>query len=471
MKLNKRIIIVMMSVCSLFLITVIYLTYFMLFQAKDIANSTFNQRIWEKEEKVLRGEIVDRTGIVLAESEETEKGQKRNYPYNELYAHTIGYSNRTYGKTGIELKYNSYLLKTESVLDTIKRKDTKIKSLQNGAKIELTLDHEMTKLAASQMRGANGSVVAINPKTGEVYCMYSNPAFNPNEKYLTENWDSLSTQENSPFVNRSTQGRYAPGSTFKVVTGAAAIELGYGDFVVNDEGSVIVGGHRFKNAGEKSYGEITMKEAIKYSSNVFFASISQKIKKASFQYIADEFYITKKIPFDIDINSSKLDFDDMDAAEIAATAIGQGKLQVAPINMALAACGIANNGVIMKPYMVNRAFFENGDTIFRQKPSVLSKPIKSQTSKKLTEYMVECVNGGTGRGARVSGITVAGKTGTAENEKKNKTHAWFICFAPAENPQIAICVMKEYSGGGGSSCAPIAANLISYAKKEGLISN
>ncbi|MBR1969339.1 MAG: peptidoglycan glycosyltransferase [Clostridia bacterium] len=470
MKLNKKIITVMSVVCSLFLVTVIYLTYFMLFEAKEISNSTYNQRIWAKEEKVLRGNIFDRNGVVLAESEQTEGRQKRKYPFGKLYAHTIGYNNRTYGKTNLELNFNDYLLKTESVIDVLKRDDSD-KSLDKGANLELTFEHEMTKLASSLMEGSNGSVVAINPKTGEVYCMYSNPTFDPNEENLLKNWDELSAREDSAFVSRATQGRYAPGSTFKIVTAATAIESGFGNFSLTDSGSVKIGGHIFNNAGKKSYGNITMHEAIKYSSNVFFTSISQEFSKKSFEYMAKEFHITKKIPFDLDVKWSELDFDAMDNVEIASTAIGQGKLQLTPLNMALVSCAVANNGSIMKPYIVNRAYHEKGNTIYKAKPSVLSSPIKMNTAQQIKEYMISCVKGGTGTRAQVGGITVAGKTGTAENEKKGKTHAWFIGFAPAENPQIAICVMKEYSGsGGGSVCAPIASKIISHAYKTGLIS-
>ena len=138
--------------------------------------------------------------------------------------------------------------------------------------------------------------------------------------------------------------------------------------------------------------------------------------------------------------------------------------------MALVASAIANDGTMMKPYLVEKAFYNSGDIVYSAKPEVLSKPVSKRDARLISEYMEECVRSGTGTAARVSGMTVAGKTGTAENEKEGKTHAWFIGFAPAENPQIAICVMKEYSGrGGGSVCAPIASRIISYALNNGLI--
>ena len=471
MKSNKRIITVMVSVCSLFLVTVVYLTYFTLFQAKDIIKSSANQRIWEKEEKVLRGSIYDRSGVLLAESKQTEKGQKRIYPHGSLYAHSIGYNSRTYGKTNIELKFNDYLLRTESVIDVLKRETRDESAFSNGAKLELTLDHGMTELAQKLMSGSNGSVAALNPATGEVYCMYSNPTFDPNESSLTKNWDDLSQNTDSPFLPRVTQGLYAPGSTFKIITAAAGIESGYEAFTVRDDGKVKIGGREFKNAGGSRHGTIGMSDAIRVSSNVYFASLSQKIGSERLGNSVDAFGVTKKIPFDIATKAIPLDFSSMSSVDLASTSIGQGKLLVTPLHMALTACAVANNGVIMQPYMVNKAYFEDGATVYNARQKVLYEAMSDETAAKIGEYMKACVRSGTGKSANVRGVTVAGKTGTAENERKDKTHAWFICYAPAENPQIAICVMKEYSGhGGGSVCAPAAAKIITYALENGLIS-
>ena len=470
MKLNKRIITVMAAVLALFLIIVLYLTYFTIFTAPDIVNSNYNQRVWEKEERILRGKIYDRSGTVLAESKETEEGQKRVYPFGSLYAHTIGYNSRTYGKTNVELAFNDYLLKTQSVIDVLKNEKHDNSHFSKGANISLTLDNGMTQLAAQLMANDNGSVVALSPITGEVYCLYSNPSFDPNEDKLIKNWDKLNESEGAPFFARATQGLYAPGSTFKVISAAAGIKAGYEQFTTNDEGKTIIGGKEFKNAGVKAYGNISMNDAIRVSSNVYFTELSAKIGKDVLEETTEDFYITKKIPFDIPTGAAKLDFDSFDKAELASVSIGQGKLQVSPFNMALAACAVANDGVIMRPYMVEEAFYDSGESVYNAATDTLSRPIDSETAHMLTEYMKECVSWGTGTAARVSGIEVAGKTGTAENERKGKTHAWFIGFAPADNPQIAICVMKEYSGrGGGSVCAPVAGKIISYALRNGLI--
>lgn len=467
MKLNRRIIAVMTVVLALFLILVVYLTHFIIFKAPEIIKSSYNPRVWEKETDVLRGEIYDRTGTVLAKSEQTGSSQTRIYPYGKLYAHTIGYNSRNYGKTNIELEYNNYLLDTKEKISIFKNDK---EGFQNGANLTLTLDNSMTELAANALGNDNGSVVVINPKTGEVYCLYSNPSFDPNESALIKNWDSLTERTDSPFFFRATQGQYAPGSTFKVITATAAIEKGYEDFITEDKGITNVGGKDFKNAGEKPMGEIGMKTAIAKSSNVYFTELSQKIGNRSLGSAASKFYITKKVPFDISTKATGLDFGDCDSAQLASVAIGQGKLAVSPFNMAVATCAIANDGVIMKPYMVEEVFYDNGDVIYTADREALSSATDKRTANLIKEYMVECVKSGTGTAARVSGIDVAGKTGTAENEREGKTHAWFIGFAPADNPQVVVCVMKEYSGkGGGSVCAPIAGKIFNYALKKGLI--
>ena len=294
MKLNKRIIKVMVSVCALFLVTVVYLTYFTVFNADEIVKSSYNQRVWKKEEKILRGYITDRNGTVLAKSKMTKNGQKREYPFGELYAHTIGYNSRTYGKTNIELKYNDYLLKTESVIDVLKREKSQ-RDFNMGANLELTLDNGMTKLAAELMGKSAGGVVCLNPVTGEVYCLYSNPSFDPNESELSENWEDLVQNENSPFISRATQGLYAPGSTFKIITAAAAVENGYEDFTVNDEGKIKIDGMQIRNSGERVLGMLDLSGALKSSSNVYFSALSQKIGTEKLEEMINDFCITKKL--------------------------------------------------------------------------------------------------------------------------------------------------------------------------------
>ena len=473
MKLNKRIITVMAMVLALFLILVIYLTYFTIFVAPKLETSSYNPRIWEKEENVLRGEIYDRNGTVLAYSEKTDSGQKRVYPYGGLYAHTIGYNCRRFGKTNIEIEFNNYLLKTKAAFKIKKETIDGVEKLDNGANLYLTLDHSMTQLAAKALGGSKGSVIAINPKTGEVYCLSSNPTFDPNEGALDTEWDNLVNRADSPFMARATQGLYAPGSTFKIITAAAAVDAGSSDYKMPNEGEIVINGRPFANYDDHAYGEMDMRKAIAKSSNVYFAEISQMIGKRNLGKTAHNFYVTRQVPFDISVKWRNADFESFSEVALAEASIGQGTLQVTPFNMAIATCAIANDGVIMKPYMVSKSEYDNGEivkTFYTGEALEGSSYISASTARTVREYMIACVSEGTGKGAAVSGITVAGKTGTAENEKDGKEHAWFVGMAPAENPQIVVCVMKEYAGStGGTVCAPIAGKIINYALKNGLI--
>lgn len=460
MKYNRKIIYVMVFVCALFLSLAVYLTYFGLFSADSVIKSSYNRRIWEEENNVLRGKITDRYGITLAYSEEDSASQKRIYPYASRYTHVIGYNSRTYGKTGLELKYNSMLLANDaitSISDAISGSQGK----SAGANLRLTIDNDLTAKAEAMMKGKNGAVVAIVPKTGEVLCLYSNPTFDPNEDALTAQWASLAESEDSPFLGRAASGLYAPGSTFKVITAAAAVDSGYGSYTVNDEGSYTVDGYTLKNYGGHSYGQLDLRSGFAKSSNVMFAALSVMMGEDRMRKMAENFGVGQQIPFDIAAQTSSMNYPNkMSDPELAAVGIGQGKLLMTPLNMALVACAIANDGIIMQPYLVEEASFPSGRSIYRAKRAIWKTAVSSLVSRQIGELMTECVQSGTGKSAKISGVTVAGKTGTAQNEKEGKEHAWFIGYAPAENPEIAVCVMQEYSGVTGSSCAPIARDLI-----------
>lgn len=461
MKYNKKIISVLVVMSVLFLSIFVYLTYFTLFQAKDIVASNYNRRLWEKEENVLRGSIYDRSGTVLAKSRLDENGkQVREYPYGSLYTHVIGYNTRSYGKTNLELSFNDYLLKTESLTEIIQY-GMDNSEIKRGSDLVTTIDHSLMETAKAAMKGKTGAVVALNPKTGEVLCLYSNPGFDPNEDALTKNWADLSVDENSPFLPRATKGLYAPGSTFKIVTSAAAIENGMGGYEIDDEGSIKIDGHVFKNAGGKSYGEIDLKAGFKYSSNVFFASLGTELGADKLKSTAESFMITKKIPFDIEINSVEWGYEKMSETDLASVGIGQGKLQTTPFHMAAVAGAIANGGVMMKPYIVQRAVSLNGVESYSASPTVQTRVTTTAAAAEIADAMLACVESGTGANARIRGVQVAGKTGTAQNEREGKDHAWFVGFAPKDDPQIAVAVFQEYSGSsGGAACAPIAREII-----------
>lgn len=461
MKYNGKIITVMICICAMFLSLALYLTYFTLFQAEDVVDNKFNKRIREREDEVLRGTIYDSKGEILAYSIIDGDRQTRHYPYKERYAHVIGYNSVTYDKSGLEKSFNETMT-TTNPLEDISHFFSSSEEVPKGADLYLTIDNDMTALAEKLMRGKNGAVAVVVPSTGEVLCLYSNPSFDPNEESLSENFDTLSKSELSPFLGRAAQGLYAPGSTFKIITAAAAIEENNA-YELEDSGSIVIDGYEVTNYEGKALGLIDIKQGFSRSSNVMFASYGVSLGERKLMNTAKRFGIGEKLEFDISASKSLFSYENsMGKTDLAAVGIGQGKLLVTPLNMALVASAIANDGVIMKPYIVKRASYGNVRDIYQRKPEVWKEAVDKNVAQLIEEYMIECVETGTGTGAKIEGVTVAGKTGTAQNEKEGFEHAWFVCYAPAENPELAICVMQEYTGLTGSSCTPIAKSLIEY---------
>jgi len=252
MNVDRRIIHVLVLVSALFLSLMAYLTYFELFEKDKIMTNSYNRRQYEEEEKTLRGSIYDRNGTVLAKSEIREDKQERIYPYGSLYSHVIGYNSKKYGKSLIEAKFNAYLLGTNESSLVFNLKNKLTGSEREGNDLYLSIDHELQALASKLMGNKKGSVVALDPKTGEVLAMVSKPDFDPREGKLAENWNNMVEDEEAPFLPRAIQGLYVPGSTYKVVVGAAAIENGLDSRIFEDKGAITVDGKKISNAGGKA---------------------------------------------------------------------------------------------------------------------------------------------------------------------------------------------------------------------------
>jgi len=465
-KIINRIIYALVAVCILFFSLVAYLTYFELFEKNKIINNSYNRRQFEMEEKTLRGSILDRNGTVLAESEFSDGKQVRKYPYGTIYSHVIGYSSRKYGKSLIESKYNDYLLGINESSAVFNLKGKLSGETKEGNNIYLSIDHKLQTLANELMKNMQGAVVALDPKTGEVLAMVSKPDFDPNEQKLEENWNTMVESQSAPFLSRATQGLYTPGSTYKVLTLASALENGMENDIYNDKGTIVIDGKEISNYGGKAYGEINLKTALAVSSNTVFATIGVELGEENLRNISERAGIGEKIPFDIPVGKSVFQYKEMSKTDMAAAGMGQGKILMTPLHMALVSSAIANNGIMMKPSLVSRIETQNGTVLKKHKPEELYRVMDQDIAMKINEMMQEVVNNGTGKNASIKGIKVAGKTGTAENEltsrQKGKEHAWFIGFAPADDPKIAIAVILEYSGStGGSAAAPIARELIS----------
>ncbi len=453
---NNRITKILILLSVMFLSLICYLTYMQAFQRDDLVGNLYNKRQWEDEMDTKRGNITDRNGVLLAETRDSV----RVYPYKRMYSHIIGYNSRIYGRINLESTFNNELLGKSKLLDIIGTSGS-----DYGYDLMLTIDHNIQQYAYNLLGNNNGSVVAINPKTGEIIAMVSKPDFDPNDEQLVDSWNNLINDENSPLLARATSGLYAPGSTFKLLTALSSVENGYENMEFEDKGSVEIGGNVFENQKSKIYGNINLTEGFSVSSNVVFCTLGSKLGGAKLLNVAERFGFNKQIDFDIESKKSIFPVNIDDEAEEAALAIGQGEMLATPLQMAMVTCGIANNGVIMKPYIVDGIMHHNGGVVKKTKPSALYNSADREDTEKVVDMMVETVKSGTGRNAYIYGIDVAGKTGTAENEQMmtsdNREHTWFVGFAPAYDPEIAVVVMMEYSGGsGGENCAPIARKII-----------
>ena len=459
MSYNKKIIHALIVLAALMLSLVIYLTWFQVFKAPALAASGQNPRTVLAEENIKRGSIYSSDGERLAYSEFSGDEQIRRYPYENLYSHVIGYNNRTYGRSMLENSFNSYILGTGFSNKLYNLKQVMTKENKEGANLTLTIDHSLQKKAYELLGKRNGAIVAINPKTGATLALVSKPDYNPSGDSLKQNWANLSTGKESVFLSRATRGLYAPGSVFKTITAAAAVENGIADKAFSDTGSVIIDSHEFKNYGGKANGTIDIKKAFARSSNVVFVSLANELGYSKMKSAAEKFLIGKNIPYDIPLESSSC-LKSNAKTNVAAVGMGQGDTLVTPLNMALVASAIANGGTIMQPYLVESADLSNGYNLYKHNPSAISTAVSKETAERVKEMMLSCVSSGTGTAAAVSGIKVAGKTGTAENTGED--HAWFIAFAPADDPEIAVCVMVENAAStGGAVCGPIVSRLIS----------
>lgn len=458
---NSRVIHLFIVIGVLFSALAVSLIWFEMYGKAPIMSSTYNKRMKTAEAEILRGPILDRNGAILAKSEIKNEVQVRVYPFKNLYTHVIGYDSETYGKTLLEAQYNDTLLGFTHLDPVSETKRLIANEMKEGYALTLTIDNALQQKCRALLGKQKGVIVAMDPNTGQILAMVSTPDFDPNDAQLSKKWDALTQNEDSPFLPRAIKGLYPPGSTFKIVTAAAAIEKGLSDTQFNDEGRIEIDGKTFVNYGSHVYGQLDMTRALAVSSNVYFAQLAELIGAKTLISKAEQAGITKDFSFDLPLTKSHIGDSSMGKTELAATAIGQGKLLVTPLQMAMIASAIANEGSIMKPYIVDRISSIEGKPLKSYSPKKLYQFTDGQTAETLKAMMVEVVKTGTGKKASVGGTTVAGKTGTAQTEKsylgEGYDHAWFIGFAPVNEPQIAVAVILEYQGkGGGQAAAPIA---------------
>ncbi len=458
---SNRIITILIALSSLFIFLIVYLSYFEIFRADSISNNNYNKRIWKEEEYTLRGSIVDRNDLILASSSQLDNKQLREYHYGPLYSHIIGYNSRTLGKEGLEKTYNRELLNISesSSINEIKKILSKSNLNPKGMDIRLTIDHEIQQYAGELLGKQKGSIIVMNPVNGEIYAMVSYPSFNSNR--VNEDWDDIIKNQDSPLINRATQGLYAPGSILKIITTASAIENQDINTEYNCKGQISIDGFILKDYSSRGHGNINLHQALVKSCNVAFGQIALELGQNNLQDTGERFLLNTPISLDINTKKSVLFTGEMSKPDLASTGIGQGKTLVTPLNMIMMASGIANKGKIVQPILVKDILSSKGKVMKTNETTILSPAISTEIADTIKDMMVDVVKSGTGKGAALSSVKVAGKTGTAQVSGK-KDHSWFVGFAPADNPKVSIVVLLENSGTtGGQSAAPIARKIIS----------
>jgi penicillin-binding protein A len=457
-------------VLVLFAVLVAFTSRWTVFDASSLRNNSINRRPLLEELRIPRGDIRAADGSVLAHSVAGAGGvYSRTYPRRDLFAHAVGYSYAaTVGRSGLEQTRNDYLLGKPTQLNSIVDQLTGKKRI--GDDVITTLDPTAQRIAASALGQRQGAVVALDPRTGAVKVMVSEPSYDPNAAASPRTFSRLlNDNANRPLVNRATQFGYAPGSSFKVVTATAAIDSGAftPQSVVDGRNAVPISGVPLANDYNQSFGPIDLTTALQKSVNTVFAQVAERLGKATLARYMDRFGFNHKPQLDYPTTQMSSSGEFLGPRLLAPTSrfvdvgrmgIGQDKLAVTPLQMAEVAAAVANHGQLMVPHLTDRVVDHDGRTVTTITPQVQSTVMRRSTADAVTAMMEAVVTGGTGTAAQIPGIRVAGKTGTAETQIGNTiNNVWFIAFAPADNPRVAIAVtVKGVPGFGGGVAAPIA---------------
>jgi peptidoglycan glycosyltransferase len=469
-------------------VLIVATTYWQTWAQADLANRKDNQTALIARLTVDRGKFLAADGTVLADNRKTHKHgltiYTRQYPANDLAPQVLGYATNAGTTTGLEQSLDDYLTGANTNLtNTFKEEIDRLGGQTvHGDNVILTLRPAVQRLALSQLAGRCGAVVALDARTGAVYAMASSPTYNENLVGQPNGFPKIlkikgSCGDSSALVNNATAGLYPPGSTFKMVTAAAALDSGAytPSSTFNDPGYCTEYGQRVSNAGNpdqngpEAFGNVTLAQGFEHSINSVFCNVGKHIGGQKILEYAKRFGFYSLPPLDLPpstiqasglYKNGKL-FDPKSESEIdpGRLAFGQFSMLATPLQMAMVGQTIANGGEEVQPYLVNRVVAPDGSLVARTSPHTLGRPIKSQTAAELNQMMQLVVQGGTAASVGFSpGLQVAGKTGTAETGIAGVYDAWFVCFAPATHPRyvVAVQVEKQQNGFGASVAAPIA---------------
>jgi peptidoglycan glycosyltransferase len=463
---------VAISVLVLFTLLIVNINYIQVVRSEELREDTRNTRVLADEYSRERGSIIV-AGEPIALSTETDDRLKylRQYPDGGLWAAVTGYYSVIFGARGMERAENSLLAGTDDRLFVRRISDLFTGRDPSGGDVVLTLDPAVQQAAMAGLEGKVGAVVALDPTTGAILGMASTPTYDPNLlashdlDAVRDAADQLEAADPDPRTNQATRMRYSPGSIFKVIVSAAALEDGYTPETVVPAPDVLrlpgtsTDLENFNGSSCSATGQQSLIDALTISCNTAFAQLGIDLGEDRVRDMAEAFGMTGEeldVPLPV-VGSTVGDIDG--DAQLGVSSIGQQDVQVTPLQAAMIAAAVANDGRLMKPYLVDQLLAPDLTVVDETDPEELSTPISEQVADQLTEMMTSVVTNGSGRAARISGVQVAGKTGTAENSGPD--HNWFIGFAPADEPRIAVAVFIRNGGGtGGDVSAPIAREVI-----------
>ena len=456
------------------------LTYWQVVEAQRLTTDPLNPLVLSAARTAPRGTIFDRNGNVLARNVSHGGEQLREYPYF-VAAPVLGYRSNIFGTAGLERTYDAQL----TGLISLRPGDELLRKFRdqpyNPSDLVTSLDIELQRFATDLLGNQRGAIVAIEPSTGRVLALASSPSFNPNDvvdpqggrRYVAD----LQARDDSPLLNRATQGLYVPGSVFKIVTAIAGLGSGaispqttFADQPAEYRSGFLVEGFRIHDFPRRVQLDrpLDFREATEVSSNIWYAHAGLQTGAQPLVDYAARLGFGQRIPFDLPTSPSQVNGGDgpifgfSDRVELANAAYGQGEVLVTPLQMALVAASVANDGLMMQPKLVDEVRGVDG-SVTTLGPSAWSQVISVAAANEITEAMRLAVEGrfAIAEGAQVPGVPTAGKSGTAELGEGEAPHSWFIGFAPADAPQVAVAVIVEGGGAGAQRAVPMGGDLMS----------
>ncbi|SEP12841.1 peptidoglycan D,D-transpeptidase FtsI family protein [Trujillonella endophytica] len=474
---------VAISVLVLFTLLIVNVNYIQVVRSEELRGDAGNRRVIIEEYERQRGSIVvDGTEVALSTETDGDLTFLRQYPAGPLYAAVTGYYSYLYGASGIERAENDVLTGDDARLFTQRLSDILTGRNPSGGDVVLTLDAEVQEAAMAGLEGVTGAVVALDPDNGAILAMASTPTYDPN---LLSSHDSaairdyaaeLEAADRDPRLNRAISDNYPPGSVFKVVVSAAALASGdyTPDTVIPAPDLLTLPGTSttLENFGGSrcAAGEAQpLIDALTISCNTAFALLGIEVGEDALREMAEAFGMDGEgLEIPLETAGSSIGDIESDAA-LGQSSIGQRDVRMTPLQAAMVAAAVANDGTLMTPYLVDQLRAPDLTVLEQTNPEEFSQPVSPEVAAQLTEMMVSVVAEGSGRAARIPGIEVAGKTGTAQVSEDVADHTWFIGFAPADDPQIAVAVFVANGGGtGGDVSAPIARSVMqAYLEGQG----